>query len=162
VLEVRDAARELDDRELHPEADTEEGNLVRARVADRLDLAFGAAVAEAARDQDRVDVGEELFRAVALDLLGVDVLEIDPHVVREPAVDERFVERLVRVLEVNVFADDADLHRAARRLLEALDDPLPSCQIRRTAPDVEPLRDEIVEPLGVEVKGELIDARYID
>ena len=44
---------------------------------------------------------------------------------REAAVDERLVQRLVRVAQVHVLADDADLHGAARGLLEALDDALP-------------------------------------
>ena len=44
----------LDHRELHAEADSQIGNPVLARVADRLDLAFDAAFAEASRHQDRV------------------------------------------------------------------------------------------------------------
>src|SRR6266496_5152505 len=45
--------RILDHRELHAEADAEVRNIVLAGVADRLDLAFDAALAEAARDEDR-------------------------------------------------------------------------------------------------------------
>jgi hypothetical protein len=46
-----DVARVLDDRHLHAEADAEERDLVLAGVADRLDLPFGAALAEAARHE---------------------------------------------------------------------------------------------------------------
>ena len=137
ALEPRDAARVLDDRELHAEADPEERDLVGARVADRLDLPLGAAVAEATGDEDGVDAREELVGALALDLLGVDVLEVDLDLVCEAAVDERLVERLVRVLEVDVLADDADLHGALRGLLEVLDDALPGPEVRAAAPDVE-------------------------
>ncbi len=75
---------------------------------------------------------------------------------------ERLVERFVRVLEVHVLADDADLDRAARRVLEAADDALPSREVRRAAPDVEPLGDELVEPLVVEHERHLVDAPDVD
>ena len=86
-----------------------------ARVADRRDLPLGPAIAEAAGDEDGVEVRQQRLGPLLLDLLGVDVLELDLALVVETAVDERLVERLVRVLEVHVLADDADLHRPARR-----------------------------------------------
>jgi len=52
AVETGHMARELDGRELHAEADTEVGHLVLARVADRHNLALGAATAEAAGNQD--------------------------------------------------------------------------------------------------------------
>ena len=157
-------ARVLDDGELHAEADAEERYLLLAGVADRLDLALGAAIAEAAGDEDRVEAGQHLRRAVGaarLDLLGVDVLEVDAHVVVEAAVDERLVQRFVRVPQVDVLADDADLHGAARRLLEAVHDALPRRQIRLAGPDVEALRDLLVDALGVERERQLVDARHV-
>ena len=62
-----DVARELDRRDLHAQADAEVRHLVLARVADRRDLAFDAALAEAARHQDRVDLRELRRAAVLLD-----------------------------------------------------------------------------------------------
>ncbi len=53
------------------------GMPVLARVADRRDLPLGAAIAEAARDEHRVEVREQRLGALLLDLLGVDVLELD-------------------------------------------------------------------------------------
>jgi hypothetical protein len=58
VRERRAVARVLDHGELHAEADAEVRDAVLARVADRLDLAFDAALAEAARHEDRVHAGE--------------------------------------------------------------------------------------------------------
>ncbi len=84
------------------------------------------------------------------------------HLVGHAAVDERLVERFVRVLEVHVLADDADLHRAALGGLEALDDALPGRELGTPAPDVEALADEIVEPLGLEVQRHLVDAGDVD
>jgi hypothetical protein len=54
ALEAGDMAREFDGGELHAEADAQIGHLVLARVADRGDLALGAALAEAAGDQDGI------------------------------------------------------------------------------------------------------------
>ena len=68
ALEAEHVAGELDDRHLQAEADPEERDLVLARVADREDLALGAAHAEAARDQDRVDL-LELGEVALLELL---------------------------------------------------------------------------------------------
>ena len=45
-------SRRLDHRHLHAEADAEEGNLALTGEPDRRDLAFGAALAKAARHQD--------------------------------------------------------------------------------------------------------------
>ena len=53
ALQAEHAARVFDDRQLHPQADAEIRNAILARIADRLDLALDAAVAEAAGHQDR-------------------------------------------------------------------------------------------------------------
>ena len=107
-----DVPRELHHRELHAEADPEEGDLVLAGVADRRDLPFRSSVAEPARDEHRVEVRKELLGPVLLDGLRIDVLEVNLAVVREARVHERFMERLVRVAQVDILADDADLDGA--------------------------------------------------
>ena len=77
-------ARVFDDRELHAEADAQIRHLVLARVADRLDLAFDAALAEAARHQDRVHAFQTA-RPLALDHFGIDVVNVDARAVWMPA-----------------------------------------------------------------------------
>src|SRR5207253_5279272 len=54
AAETGDVAREFDGGELHAEADAQIGNAVLTRIADRAHLALGTALAEAARDEDRV------------------------------------------------------------------------------------------------------------
>src|SRR5215471_10928428 len=110
--QTADAARELDDRELHAKADPEERDLFLAGVADGGDLAFGAARAEARRHQDPVDVAEEGLGSALLDLLAVDVADEHPAVVGDAAVDQRLVQRLVALHELDVLADEADAHAA--------------------------------------------------
>ena len=77
VGEAATCARVLDHRELHAQADAEIRDLVLARVADRLDLAFDAALAEPARHEHRVHALQAID-AVALDRFGVDVVDVDP------------------------------------------------------------------------------------
>ncbi len=59
--------RRLDHRHLHAEADAEIRHLALAGEARRLDLALGAALAEAARHQDAVDALEMLDRVLLLE-----------------------------------------------------------------------------------------------
>ncbi len=76
VLEPEHVAAVFDDRELHAEADAEVRNLVLAREAHGGDLAFDAALAEAAGHEDGVHARERM-RAVLLDVRGFDVVHID-------------------------------------------------------------------------------------
>ena len=153
-------ARELDDRQLHAEADPEEGDHVLARVADRHDLPLGPAIAEPARDEHGVEVGEELLGPLLLDgsesMYSRSTLQSF-----EAGVHERLVERLVGVAQVHVLADDADLHRPLAGLLEPVAHAA-TRKVRLAAPDVEAVADEVVEPLRVEVERYLVDARDVD
>ena len=54
VFHTRYVTRELNQRNLHTQADAQIRNIVFTRIARGGDLAFNAAVAEAARDQDSV------------------------------------------------------------------------------------------------------------
>ena len=47
--------------------------------------------------------------ALLLDLLGVDVAQVDPAAVGDAAVDQGLVEALVRLDEIDVFADQPDV-----------------------------------------------------
>ena len=60
ALEAGHVAGELDHRALQTEADPEERDVVLACVADRFDLALDPADAEAAGDEDPVEVAEHL------------------------------------------------------------------------------------------------------
>ena len=43
-----------------------------------------------------------------LEYFGVDPADVDLHAIGDAAMDQRFVERLVRVLQPDIFADHAD------------------------------------------------------
>ena len=75
-------------------------------------LPFDPAVTEAARNQDAHRCPLSMcWSAAAFDLFGVDVLELngDDHSPNRRATSASF-KRLVAVLQVHVFADDADAH----------------------------------------------------
>ena len=123
-------ARRLDHRHLHAEADAEIRHVALARELRRADLALGAALAEAARHQDAVDVFEERRRVLLLEHLGLDPVEIDLHLVGDAAVRERLDQRFVGVLHAGVLADDGD-RDLAFRIADALVDQLPAREIGR-------------------------------
>ncbi len=120
-FEAADVARELDAGGLHAEADAEVGRAVFARVADGVQHAFDAALAEAAGDEDAVEACELRFVVavrlaggvvdgwvVRLQAFGFDPGDLELEVVRERAVDERFLERFVAVFVLDILADDGD------------------------------------------------------
>src|SRR5574343_219921 len=96
-------ARVFDQRDLHTEADAEVRDLVFTGELGRHDLAFHTALAEAARYQNRIVLGQ--FGATGgFDLFRVDVLDVDLAFVVDAGVTQRFRQRLVRLDEVHVFA----------------------------------------------------------
>ena len=74
----------------------------------RLDLPFDAPLAEAAGHQNAVVAGEQPLGPLALDLFALNAADADLRVVVNAGVVDRFVDRLVGVLVLGVFADDGD------------------------------------------------------
>ena len=105
-----DVARELDRRALHAEADAEVGDFLFARIADRAQLPFDATRAEARADENAVDVRQLAVVALVFQCFGVDVDDAHLDVVSDTAVNQGFVERLVRIAELHIFADETDAH----------------------------------------------------
>ena len=56
ILQTCYVAGIFDDGKLHAEAEAEERDLMLTRIADGFDLSFDAAVAEAARYEDAIDI----------------------------------------------------------------------------------------------------------
>ena len=123
-------AGELDHCALQAETDAEERDQLLAGVADRADLALDAAIPEATGHQHAVDPREVGRRAVALDRLGVQPLHLDPRLVGDAAVREGFDQALVRILQLDVLADDREAGRHAG-MLHASHDVFPPREIAR-------------------------------
>src|SRR5260221_13538096 len=97
LRQISEIARRLDDRHLHAEADAEIGHRPLACEARRLDLALGAALAEAAWHQDAVDALEVLYGVFLLEDLRIEPIELDPDIIGDAAMGQRLGERFVAV-----------------------------------------------------------------
>ena len=103
-------ARGLDHRHLHAETDPEIRHVAFARELRRADFSLSAALAEAARHQNAVDVLEKRRRVFILEHFALDPVEIDLHLVGDAAMRQRLDQRFVGVLHAGVFADDRNGH----------------------------------------------------
>jgi hypothetical protein len=159
ALQTRLIARRFNARHLHAKADAEERRFVFARERDRSDLAFGPALAEAARHENAMHAVQIFVPSVAefLELLGLDPAQIDFDVVGDAAVIKRFDQRFVGVFEFSVFADDADSDLTVRRL-QALHDRVPLREIRLRR-DVDA---EVAQEFGIESSEVIGDRRFVD
>ncbi len=135
----------LDDRDLHAEADAEIRHALLARELHRLDLAFDAALAEAAGHEDRIHALEGM-RAVLLDVRRLDVVDVHARAVLEAGVRERFVQRDVAVADLHVLADHRDVDLPVRVGLR-VHDLAPFRQVGLRRLQVQLLDDDVVEPL---------------
>lgn len=155
VLHAGHVAGELDDGQLHPQADAQVRHGLLAGVLDRADLAFRAALAEAARHQDRVERFQHL-RMARLQLFGIDVLDVDARRGVQPGMAQRLDQRLVRLGEVDILADHAD-GDLVLRVLQRVHHARPHGQVGRRCIDAQLLADDAVEALLVEHLRNLVD-----
>src|SRR5216684_2611984 len=146
ALEPGEVARRLDHRHLHAEADAEIGHEPLARETRGLDLALGAALAEAAGDEDAVDAFELDDRVLLLEDLGIEPIQIDAHIVGDAAMGQRLGQRFVAVAQMRVLADDGDVDLALGAA-DARDDFAPARQIGRRRRDAEMRAHLAVEAL---------------
>src|SRR5262249_48364735 len=140
VLQPQDVAGELDHGALQAQADAEEGHAALAGVADRLDLAGDAAVAEAAWHQHAVHPRQHTVRALALDVLRLNLAHQHARLQRDPSVVQRLVDGLVRVLQLHVLADDGD-RDLLLRVEDALEHGAPVADVERLRLEPELLDD---------------------
>ena len=86
AVHVTDVAGELGDGALHAQTHAEERHLVLAAVADGLDLALDAALAEAAGDDDPVGRAEALGDRLRRELFGVSAPSgVEPSLLTRPS-----------------------------------------------------------------------------
>ena len=158
--EPADVARVLDDGDLQPEADAEVRHLLLARELDGRDLAFDAALAEAAGHEDRVDV-VQARRALVLDVLGLHVEDVDARARPDARVAQRLGQRHVRVAQVDVLADHRD-RDLGLGMGFGVDDGLPLREIRRPRVELQLVDDVAVEALLGEQHRDLVDVVDVD
>ncbi len=149
-------AGELDDGQLHAEADAEVRHLVLAGIADRRDLAFGAAPAEAAGHQNGIHALQDVG-PVLLDVFRVEIGDIDLAAGMNPGMLDRLDQRLVGLGQVNVLADEGDADLVLR-VLQRHDQLVPGRQVGRLGQDAQLVADDLVDHLLVQHGRDLVDA----
>ena len=105
--EPREVASRFNDGALHAETNAEERHVALAGPADRGNLALESALAEASGNQESVDTFEQRG-ALRGEVLGADFSQLDLNVFGDSHVCERFVDRLVGVVELDVLTGDGD------------------------------------------------------
>src|SRR5437763_1556340 len=142
---------------MQTKTNAEEWDAPLARKLHSPDFAFGAALAETARDQDAVHLLEIDRRIIALENLAVDPLHLHAHVIGKAAMGQSIGKRFVRILYLHVLADDGDAHLALR-ILHAVDHAPPTRKIRlRRVLDAEHLQH-----LGVEALRMIAERRFVN
>src|SRR5512133_2355163 len=155
-----DVSRELRDGDVHAETDPQVRDSLLAGDAAGHDLPLPAAGAEAARDENAVDLLElrlELFQRGAL---RVDPAHAHPAAIVDSCMLERLVNREVGVVKLHVLADEPDLDGLAEPL-DARGEVVPLAEIGIGLRQVQLLSNESVEPLGLERRGDEIDVRHV-
>ena len=110
-------ARELNNSHLHAQAQTQIRLLVLSCVADSLNLALDTSVAEAAGNNDTVNLAEDRLGGFRGDFLGVDELDMHVSAVCSAGMSDGFHNGDICVRECNVLADKTDGQRLLRILL---------------------------------------------
>src|SRR6516165_12369558 len=160
VGETADIARVFDHQGLHAEADAEIGDLPLTRVTDGVQHAVDAAPAETPRNQDAV-VGIQLaLPAFAGHALGLDPMYVDFEFMGEAAVQQRLFQALIRILVLDVFADQPDGHEVAR-VLHAGEHGVPAAEIARRRIHVQQPQDDFVHPLAGKHGGHFVDRLHV-
>ena len=162
LRQTGDMACELDDGDLHAEADSEVRNAQFACGADRLYHAFNSTHAEPTRHQQAVELAEQrACRLVIREAIAGHPRDVDARVMRDAAMDQRLLHTLVAVDEVRVLAHHGNAH-AARRFRDAAHDLAPRGQIRLTGfRQPEPGHHARVETLLAKRQRDLVDGRYV-
>ncbi len=119
-----------------------------------------AAGAEAARHEHGVGAVEQARAAFLFQRLRFHPLDVDPRPVREAAVIERLVERLVGVLVAGVLADDVNRDLVGG-VLDAVDQVFPRLHVGFALRQPQQLQQYLVESLFTERQRHLVNRRHI-
>ena len=144
---------------LHAQADAQIGHLVLAGKAGSLDLAFDAAFAEAAGHQHRVVAGE-LIHGFGGEGFGVDVVDVDAHMVFHARVAQCLVQRFVAVGQFHVFAHhrDVDIALGVQHFLHQI---VPALELGWWRVQAQLVADQRVQPLLVQHAGHTVDGVHV-
>ncbi len=146
---------ELDDRDLHTQADAQIRDLVLTGITYRRDLALDAAQTETARHENGVDTFQQAG-ALILDVFGVDITQVHFGTALDASVAHRLDQRFVRVQKFHVLTDHGDGDFLLRVQL-GIDDTIPFGEIGTTTLQAKALDHVVIEALGMQDAWNLVD-----
>ena len=159
VCHAAHVAGKFDDRALHAETQAEERHFVFPRPADGGDLAFDAAGAEAAGDDDAAYADEDFIEGVQMvfQFFRIDPVDIDFRAEGKSRVGQGFRHGEVRVVEFDVLAHEGDVHLLFRGE-DAVHHGGPFFHIAGSVFEAELLESDAVESFLLEEERHFIDA----
>ena len=87
-------------------------------------------------------------------------MEVDPQAAGDPSVNQRLIQGLIGIFEVDVFSHDGNIH-ASPGVLNRLNDLLPFLQPGRPRPDIQKLDDLLIQPFLMEKQRDLVDGFHV-
>ncbi len=147
---------ELHDRHLHAQADPKVRDPVLPGILNSLNFALNPPVSKSTRHQNPPHPFEEGLGPFPLHIFRIHIDQIHLAVTGEAAVDQGLMKAFVGIFQMGVLSNNR-YGRGPLRVLDPLNDSLPSSQIRFTGPDVESLDDPLVESFPVQNKGNLVN-----
>ena len=160
VRQTQHVATVLDDRNLHAETDAEIRHTLLARIAHSLDLALDAALAEAARHENRIHALERMS-SMLLDVGGLDVVNVHARAALQAAMHERLMQRQIGVADLHVLADHRNVDLAIRIRLGA-HHLAPLGEIRRRHLEAQLVHHDVIQLLLAIQQRDLVDVIRID
>src|SRR3954463_8800371 len=147
-LQTENIAREFNRRNLHSQTKAEVRNFIFAGVFGGENFAFDAAFAEAAGDENAAETFEDFVSSFAFNGFGFDFFDGHAAIVGDTAVDDRFVDGFVGVVEFDVLSNDANTNTMLRSH-EFANDLLPMGHIGGRNVEHEVLANEIVKSFAL-------------
>src|ERR1017187_5418939 len=108
LLQAANVARKLDDHGLHAQADAQIRDLILAGVANSVQHAIDAALAETAGHQDAVVAFQLPFPVWPVHALGLDPVDAHLELMRQAAMRQGLFQAFVGILILHVFAHQTD------------------------------------------------------
>ncbi len=154
-------AGEFNRRALHPQTDTEKRFLFSPRITNRAQHSRNASFAKPSRNQNRVQIAQPIFPTfIGHQIIAFDPAKIDFDIVGKSAVDQGFVQTLVGILQLDIFADNADGHGLAQSV-NAIDQRSPLPQIGIAQRQAQQIHQQLIQSLPIEHQRNFIHGFHI-
>src|SRR5262245_4268750 len=106
AVEIANVAGEFNHGTLHPQAQAQKRDTLRAGVTDGRNFALDAALAETARNQHAVVTREQPLRPFGLDVLATNSADANLGPIRDARMVERFIDRFIGVVVLGVLTHE--------------------------------------------------------